>query len=89
MRKHPKRRLKMDGDWRITLPEEIRKELGIESTTKVFGQIVDGYLHITIKRDLTGFDAAVKKWAGTGRAKMLADGFKSVDEYMDCIRPRD
>jgi hypothetical protein len=38
--------------------------------------------------DQEKFDAAITKFEGSMREQFLADGYNSVDEYMDNIRPK-
>jgi bifunctional DNA-binding transcriptional regulator/antitoxin component of YhaV-PrlF toxin-antitoxin module len=80
--------LTVDPNNRLIVPQETIDALHLEPGKSVEVQIqtvTDAPPH---KFDLEKFDAAIAKYRGSMRQQMLDDGYNSVDEMMDDIRPR-
>jgi AbrB family looped-hinge helix DNA binding protein len=80
--------MKMSKRGVITIPKEIRESLGLLPGTEVDVKLENGVVSIRPMRDLKKFDRAIKKYAGTLRTRFLADGQKSVDEFINESRGR-
>ena len=80
--------LEIGQDSKPIFPEELVESLHLKPGAKVdvdFGTVTAPPPHVF---DRERFDAAVKKYSGSMRAQMLADGYASVDEMMEDIRPQ-
>jgi AbrB family looped-hinge helix DNA binding protein len=76
------------GDrFQIVIPKNIRQGMGLKPRMKVRFDRKNGVVTLRPERDLTRFDEAIKKWAGTGRS-LKEDGFDSVDDYIEFMRGR-
>jgi bifunctional DNA-binding transcriptional regulator/antitoxin component of YhaV-PrlF toxin-antitoxin module len=80
--------LTVDPNNRLIVPQETIDALHLEPGKSVEVQIqtvTDAPPH---KSDPEKFAAALDKFRGSLREQFLADGYNSVDEYMDDIRPK-
>jgi AbrB family looped-hinge helix DNA binding protein len=72
----------------IVIPKPIRDRLRLEKNTALDveqkGTIVT--LKPSREREMRNFDLAMKKYAGSLRKQFLADGYTSVDQYLDETR---
>ncbi len=79
--------LTVDHDKRLIVPDEAIQALHLEPGKSIkvkVEEVSDAPPH---KFDEEKFDAAIKKYSGSMRQQMLADGYNSVDEMMEDIRP--
>lgn len=72
----------------VVIPKSIRTQLGIKPKMKLLISTKDGSVQMKPQHDLASFDAAFKKWRGTGRKRLLAAGYKDVDDFIEAIRGR-
>jgi antitoxin component of MazEF toxin-antitoxin module len=80
--------LTIGEDNRVLIPQDVIEALHLLPGTKVqaeLGEVTDAPPY---KFEREKFDAAIEKYGGSLREKMLADGYASVDEMMEDIRPR-
>jgi AbrB family looped-hinge helix DNA binding protein len=80
--------MKMTERGQITIPKAIREKCGFTPNIEVEVKLKDGKVTIEPKFDLEDFNAAVKKWSGSGAKRMRKLGFKSTDEFIEAIRGR-
>ncbi len=69
------------------LPREVIDGLQIEPGAKIEVEILSSRDATPYVFDEKRFDEAITKHAGSLREQFLADGWTSVDEYMQEIRP--
>lgn len=72
----------------VVIPKAIRDEMGIGPATKVVFVLTNGKLMMRPKKDLEKYRAALDSLQGAGRKQFLADGYTSVDEFIEDIRGR-
>ena len=72
----------------VVIPKAIRDEMGIGPATKVVFAVKNGVLMMKPKKDMEKYRATLEKWRGAGRKKFLADGYTTVDEYIEDMRGR-
>ena len=72
----------------VVIPKPIRDSLGLAKNACVDFEVKDHILTLTPKRDMRRFDEAIRKYKGSMRKQMLADGYASVDELMKDLRGR-
>jgi bifunctional DNA-binding transcriptional regulator/antitoxin component of YhaV-PrlF toxin-antitoxin module len=78
----------VDESKRLVVPAEFESRLKLEPGTSLVidvPEVSDAKPHVF---DQAKFDAAMDKFQGSLREQFLADGYNSVDEYMDDVRPR-
>jgi bifunctional DNA-binding transcriptional regulator/antitoxin component of YhaV-PrlF toxin-antitoxin module len=80
--------LTVDQNKRLIVPEEAIEALHLEPGTSITVEVHGVTDAPPRKFDEEKFDAAIKKYRGSMREQFLADGYSSVDEYMDDIRPK-
>ncbi len=80
--------MKMTERGQITIPKAIREKCGFTPNTEVEVKLKDGVVTVEPKFDEQAFNAAVKKWSGSGAKRMRKLGFKSTDEFIEAIRGR-
>ena len=80
--------MKMTERGQITIPKAIRDQCGFTANIEVEVKLQNGVVTVEPKRDMKKFDAALKKWRGTGAKRMKALGFDSTDAFIDAIRGR-
>jgi len=81
--------MRMTERGQITIPKAIRDRCGFTPNIEVEVKLRDGVVIVEPKFDEGGFDAAVKKWHGSGRKRIRQLGFKSSDEFSKAIRGRE
>ena len=64
----------------------IRDKCGFAPHIEVEVKVLNGIVTIAPKRDMKKFDAAVKKWTGSGAKRLKALGFDSTESYIAAIR---
>jgi AbrB family looped-hinge helix DNA binding protein len=71
----------------IVIPKPIRDSLGLgkKSALEVEQKGTTVTLRLSREREMRNFDLATKKYAGSLRKQFLADGYTSVDQYLDEI----
>jgi AbrB family looped-hinge helix DNA binding protein len=72
----------------VVIPKKFRDNLGLNKDAAVEFELKGTTLVLTPKRDLRNFDLAMKRYGGSLRKQMLAEGFASTDELMNHIRGR-
>ncbi len=72
----------------ITIPKALRAKYGITSETELIVSDENGVITVTPQADLSGFDAALKKWRGKGAGRLKELGFNSSDELIEALRGR-
>jgi AbrB family looped-hinge helix DNA binding protein len=80
--------MKIDERGQITIPKEIRESCGLTPGVEVEVMVRDGAVVLERKRDAANFDAEMKRWRGSLRQQMLADGYTSTRELMQDLRGR-
>jgi antitoxin PrlF len=80
--------MKITERGQITIPKAIREKCGLTPNLEVEVRIKDGAVVVEPKRDGKKFDAAIKRWRGSLRKEMLADGYASTRELMKDLRGR-
>lgn len=79
--------VRVDEDRKITIPPDALDALqrapdrSTEVEARTLG-VSEPYVF-----DEAGFDAAVREYSGSMREQMLAEGYASVDDFMNEIRP--
>ena len=80
--------MKVSRRGQITIPKAIREKCGFTPNTEVEVKIRDGAVVVVPKPDRAKSDAALKRWRGSLRKQMLADGYASTRELMKDLRGR-
>lgn len=76
--------MKVGERGQVTIPLEIRRKFGIDSTTPVEFQVVNGT--IVLKKSPTTL--GIRKWRGRCAESFSKLGYSSVDKYIEEIRGR-
>ncbi len=86
----------IDENGQITVPAEVRETLDLTPDSQVefrqHGKVITlnkkiDKPQLSPEERVRRLEAAIAKYGGTLRDRMLADGYKSVAEYMNDIRP--
>ncbi len=86
----------IDENGALTLPKELREHLELTPHSQVEFRQHGGTVTLSKKistpevspdERVRRMEAAIAKYSGTFREQMLAEGYNSVDEYMEDIRP--
>ena len=72
----------------VVIPKAIRDNLGLGKDSAVVFELKGTTLTLTPRRDMKRFDEALQRYRGSLRRQFLADGYKSVDEYLKETRGR-
>jgi AbrB family looped-hinge helix DNA binding protein len=80
--------MKMTERGQVTIPKSIREKCGFTPNTEVEVKLKDGVVIVEPKFDEERFNAAVRKWSGSGAKRMRKLGFKSADEFIKAVRGR-
>ena len=80
--------MKVTERGQITIPKAIRVKYGITANTDIEISDEGGVITVTPKRDLQKFEAALRKWYGTGAKRMKELGFESTDDLIEAMRGR-
>jgi len=80
--------MKIDEHGQITIPKAIQESCGLTPGVELEVTVRDGAVVLEPKRDTASFDAAMKRWKGSLRQQMLADGYTSTRELMQDLRGR-
>ncbi len=72
----------------VTFPQEALDALGLKENSTFEFEVDRDRLIVKPQRDMQAFDAWAKKYTGSMREQFLAEGYTSVDEYMEEIRPK-
>jgi antitoxin component of MazEF toxin-antitoxin module len=80
--------LNVTEDRNLLIPPDLAETLHLKPGASVEVEIGEVKDPEPYRFDQTKFDAAIQKFAGSVREEMLADGYSSVDEMMDDIRPK-
>ncbi len=72
----------------VVIPKPIRDSLKLDKNSSVEFEMKGAVLTLRPKRDMRKFDEAIKKYKGSMREQLLADGYSSVDELMKDLRGR-
>lgn len=76
--------MKVGERGQVTIPLEIRRKFGIDSTTPVEFQVVNG----TIILKKSPAKLGIRKWRGRCAESFSKLGYSSVDKYIEEIRGR-
>ena len=79
---------KMGERGQVVIPKAIRDSLGMDKNSSVEFELNGTRLTLRPKRDMRRFDEAIKKYKGSMREQLLADGYSSVDDLMKDLRGR-
>ncbi len=79
---------KVDARGRVIIPKAIRDHLDLDRYILLEFQLKGTTLILTPKQKVSNFDLAIKRYGGSLRKQMLADGYASTDEYINDIRGR-
>jgi AbrB family looped-hinge helix DNA binding protein len=80
--------MKMTERGQITIPKAIRDKCGFTPNIEVEVKLKDGMVVVEPKRDMKKFDAAIRKWRGSGAKRLRDLGFNSTGEFIEAIRGR-
>ena len=72
----------------VVIPKAFRDDLGLDRNTAIEFELKGSTLTLRPKRDRSNFDLAMKRYGGSLRKQMLAEGYASTDEWMKDIRGR-
>jgi bifunctional DNA-binding transcriptional regulator/antitoxin component of YhaV-PrlF toxin-antitoxin module len=72
----------------LVLPKEVMESLRLEPGARVEVEIRAATDAKPYEFDEKRFDAAIERYRGPMRQQFLAEGWTSVDEHMDFIRPK-
>lgn len=72
----------------VVIPKAIRDNLGLDKNSALEFELKGATVTLRAKRDMGNFDLAMKKYAGSLRKQFLADGYTSVDQYINESRGR-
>ncbi|HEY2861556.1 MAG TPA: AbrB/MazE/SpoVT family DNA-binding domain-containing protein [Terracidiphilus sp.] len=72
----------------VVIPKPIRDNLGLDKNSAIEFELkgTTVTLRASREREMRNFDLAMKKYAGSLRKQFLADGYTSVDQYLDETR---
>jgi AbrB family looped-hinge helix DNA binding protein len=72
----------------VVIPKPIRDNLGLTKNSAIEFELKGATLTLRPSREqeMRNFDLAMKRYAGSLRKKFLADGYTSVDQYLDETR---
>jgi AbrB family looped-hinge helix DNA binding protein len=76
----------------VVIPKPIRDNLGLDMNSAIEFEIKGARVTLRAKRtasEMADFDLAMKKYAGSLRKSFLANGYKSVDDFIDASRGRE
>ena len=86
-------RATINENGQVAFPREALEALGLAENSSFEFEVEGSTLTLKrereakLERNLQAFDEWFAKYAGSKREQLLADGYKSVDEYMKVIRP--
>ena len=72
----------------VVIPKKIRENLGLGKNASVEFEVKGTTVTLSPKRTQANFDLAMKRYGGSLRKQMLAEGFASTDELSKHIRGR-
>ena len=72
----------------VVIPKAIRDSLKLDKNSSVEFEMNGTVLTLRPTRDMRKFDEAIKKYKGSMRKQLLADGYNSVDDLMKDLRGR-
>ncbi|HEV2620234.1 MAG TPA: AbrB/MazE/SpoVT family DNA-binding domain-containing protein [Acidobacteriaceae bacterium] len=72
----------------VVIPKAIRDNLGLNKNSAIEFELKGATVTMKPQRDVSNLDLAIKKYGGSLRKQFLADGYKSVDEYIAESRGR-
>ncbi len=78
----------------VVIPKAIRDSLKLDKNSAIEVEMIGTTVTLTPvgaptpKRDMRKFDEAMKKYRGSMREQLLADGYSSTDELMKHLRGR-
>lgn len=72
----------------VVIPKPIRDSLKLDKNRSVEFELKGTVLTMRPKPKVSNIDLAIKKYGGSLRKQFLADGYKSVDEYIAESRGR-
>ncbi|ADW68463.1 isoprenoid biosynthesis enzyme family protein [Granulicella tundricola] len=88
----------VDHEGQIKLPQEILEHLGVSANVQVELEATEGAVKVSrrlageatmsLENRLKRAKDAIEKYGGPVREQFLAEGWKSVDEYIDDMRGR-
>jgi AbrB family looped-hinge helix DNA binding protein len=72
----------------VVIPKPIRDSLGLNKNSSIEFELKGSTVTLKSSRDreMRNFKLAVKKYGGSLRKQFLADGYTSVDQYLDETR---
>lgn len=72
----------------VVIPKAIRDSLGINKHTAIVFEMEGTKVSLAPKHDPRNFELAMKRYGGSLRKQMLAEGYASTEELMKDIRSR-
>jgi AbrB family looped-hinge helix DNA binding protein len=75
----------------VVIPKPIRDNLKLDKNTTLEFELKGATVTFRAKpvADMTNFERAIKKYAGSLRKSFLASGYKSIDDFIDESRGRE
>ena len=72
----------------VVIPKPIRDSLGLNKNSSIEFELKGTTVTLRSSRDreMRNFELAIKKYGGSLRKQFLADGYTSVDQYLDETR---
>jgi AbrB family looped-hinge helix DNA binding protein len=72
----------------VVIPKAIRDSLGLDKNSAIEFEMKGTKVTLTPERDMRNLELAMKRYAGSMRKQLLAEGYRSTGEYMKAIRGR-
>ena len=72
----------------VVIPKAMRDKMGLTKNSAIDFELKGTVITLTPSRarEMRNFELALKKYGGSLRKQFLADGYKSVDRYLDETR---
>jgi AbrB family looped-hinge helix DNA binding protein len=72
----------------VVIPKAMRDKMGLTKNAAIDFELKGTVITLTPsrEREMRNFELALKKYGGSLRKQFLADGYKSVDQYLDETR---
>ncbi|MBS1799009.1 MAG: AbrB/MazE/SpoVT family DNA-binding domain-containing protein [Acidobacteria bacterium] len=81
-------RSKVGERGQVVIPKAIRDNLGLNTDSAIVFELKGTTLTLTPNREMRRFDEALRKYKGSLRKDLLAEGYSSVDDYIRETRGR-
>ncbi|HXE06494.1 MAG TPA: AbrB/MazE/SpoVT family DNA-binding domain-containing protein [Acidobacteriaceae bacterium] len=81
-------RSKVGERGQVVIPKPIRDNLGLGKNSSIEFELKGTNVTMRAEKDLSKLDLSIRKYGGTLRKQLLADGYKSVDDYIAESRGR-